>query len=478
MAADAERDRAHEHRDQPVARRRQARSRRRWRTARRARTATAGAPGCHCRAGSAARRAGRIAIPNAKPSVTSWSTKCHQTKSSSPAATALKASTAGQREPVVEARLEVERVAHDARHARVGDHARGEHRVGRREQRADQEALRPAEVGQRSAWPARRSRTSAASPRRACAAAAATPSAASRPRPRARRGTGSRSARRSPGRARSPSVGSISSTPKPPSPSRKPASDEDRGQRQERAVGEPRRERADHQQAAEDQRRDVEARGGERRSRAIRWHTEEALERRADHRAGKSPAWQDADGACSGYLVEGGGQTVLLDCGPGVFAKLRRASTTRRSTRSSSPTCTPTTSSISSRTRPALRYGPRDGAPPQPAADRAARARSRRSRACASATGMTADHIELAFDVHDLRPGRQRSRSAGSPCASSPSRTTSRPTPSSSPTAARGSRSRADCGPNQELCDFAAGTDLLLIEATLPEPEPTATAGT
>ena len=39
---------------------------------------------------------------------------------------------------------------------------------------------------------------------------------------------------------------------------------------------------------------------------------------------GKSPAWQDADGACSGYLVEGGGQRVLLDCGPGVFAKLRR----------------------------------------------------------------------------------------------------------------------------------------------------------
>src|SRR5262249_3755807 len=38
---------------------------------------------------------------------------------------------------------------------------------------------------------------------------------------------------------------------------------------------------------------------------------------------GKSPGWQDADGACSGYLVEGGGVRVLLDCGPGVFAKLR-----------------------------------------------------------------------------------------------------------------------------------------------------------
>ena len=40
---------------------------------------------------------------------------------------------------------------------------------------------------------------------------------------------------------------------------------------------------------------------------------------------GKSPAWQDAGGACSGYLVEGGGTRLLLDCGPGVFAKLRNA---------------------------------------------------------------------------------------------------------------------------------------------------------
>ena len=29
----------------------------------------------------------------------------------------------------------------------------------------------------------------------------------------------------------------------------------------------------------------------------------------------------------------------------------------------------------------------------------------------------------------------------------------------------------ADCAPNQELCDFASGTDLLLIEATIPQPE-------
>src|SRR6185436_12614693 len=40
---------------------------------------------------------------------------------------------------------------------------------------------------------------------------------------------------------------------------------------------------------------------------------------------GKSPAWQDAGGACSGYLVEAGDRCLLLDCGNGVFGKLRAA---------------------------------------------------------------------------------------------------------------------------------------------------------
>jgi len=38
---------------------------------------------------------------------------------------------------------------------------------------------------------------------------------------------------------------------------------------------------------------------------------------------GKSPSWQDAGGACSGYLVQDGATSLLLDCGNGVFAKLR-----------------------------------------------------------------------------------------------------------------------------------------------------------
>lgn len=39
---------------------------------------------------------------------------------------------------------------------------------------------------------------------------------------------------------------------------------------------------------------------------------------------GKSPAWSDAGGACSGYLVEGDDERpFLVDCGNGVFGKLR-----------------------------------------------------------------------------------------------------------------------------------------------------------
>jgi len=40
---------------------------------------------------------------------------------------------------------------------------------------------------------------------------------------------------------------------------------------------------------------------------------------------GCSPAWPNAGGAQSGYLVEGDGGRLLLDCGPGVLARLRTA---------------------------------------------------------------------------------------------------------------------------------------------------------
>jgi len=42
--------------------------------------------------------------------------------------------------------------------------------------------------------------------------------------------------------------------------------------------------------------------------------------------AGCSPAWPNPGGAQSGYLVEGSGGSVLLDCGAGVLARLRSQS--------------------------------------------------------------------------------------------------------------------------------------------------------
>ena len=50
----------------------------------------------------------------------------------------------GKREPVVEPGLEVERVADRRRDPLRGDHHRGDHRIGRRQHRAEQEGLGPA----------------------------------------------------------------------------------------------------------------------------------------------------------------------------------------------------------------------------------------------------------------------------------------------------------------------------------------------
>jgi ribonuclease BN (tRNA processing enzyme) len=38
---------------------------------------------------------------------------------------------------------------------------------------------------------------------------------------------------------------------------------------------------------------------------------------------GSSPAWPNPGGAQSGYLLDNDGRTLLLDCGPGVLARLR-----------------------------------------------------------------------------------------------------------------------------------------------------------
>jgi ribonuclease BN (tRNA processing enzyme) len=195
---------------------------------------------------------------------------------------------------------------------------------------------------------------------------------------------------------------------------------------------------------------------------------------------GKSPAWQDADGACSGYLVEGGGRTVLLDCGPGVFGKLRRfvdyvdvdAVVITHLHADHILDLIPFASG--------LRYAPRqqpvpvDGHPgtPTPARPRlyAPPGALEAFAGMCRATGMSADHIELAFDVAVYDPADA--------VAIGGLAVRFQPVPHFIPAnavefAEGGARFTfsADCAPNRELCDFAAGTDLLLIEATLPRPE-------
>ena len=88
-----------------------------------------------------------------------------------------------------------------------------------------------------------------------------------------------------------------------------------------------------------------------------------------------------------------------------------------------------------------------------------------------AATGMTADHIEVAFDVTIYDPATTLDARRPDGRASSRSRTSSLATPSSCAEDGARFTFSADCAPNDELCEFAAGTDLLLIEATLPRPE-------
>jgi ribonuclease BN (tRNA processing enzyme) len=183
---------------------------------------------------------------------------------------------------------------------------------------------------------------------------------------------------------------------------------------------------------------------------------------------GKSPAWQDADGACSGYLVEGGGQRLLLDCGPGVFAKLRRfvdyleidAVVISHLHADHILDLVPFASG--------LRYTPRGHlarprllAPPGAPAQLAA---------LCTATGMSAEHIETAFavsvydPVHTTAIGGLQVRFTAVPHF----------VPCHAVELADGAARftfSADCGPNDAVCELARDTDLLLIEATLPHAE-------
>lgn len=179
---------------------------------------------------------------------------------------------------------------------------------------------------------------------------------------------------------------------------------------------------------------------------------------------GKSPAWADRDGACSGYLARVGELRLLIDCGCGVFAKLRLhdayelvdAVVLTHLHADHMLDLAPFAYALTygpprRQRRPAL-YGP-------PGARRALR------QLCGVWEAPTL--IEDAFELHEYDPQAE--------LALGDARLRFRPVPHYIPSnaielRADGSAKRlvlsADCGPNEELVEFARGADLLLIEST------------
>ena len=196
---------------------------------------------------------------------------------------------------------------------------------------------------------------------------------------------------------------------------------------------------------------------------------------------GKSPSWQDAGGACSGYLVRAEGACVLVDCGSGVFAQLRRV-----------VDYVAVDAVVLSHMHAdhfldlipyacALTYAPRQQPVPVagwPGTGSPARPRllvppgaSEQLRAVGVATG----HAGLLHEAFELSE-----YAIAETLALGGLRVRFQPVPHYIPTnaieltqAAGGGRFTygADHGPTDALDEFAAHTDLLLLEGTLPRPE-------
>jgi ribonuclease BN (tRNA processing enzyme) len=202
---------------------------------------------------------------------------------------------------------------------------------------------------------------------------------------------------------------------------------------------------------------------------------------------GKSPSWQDAGGACSGYLITDRDAALLIDCGNGVFGKLRQRID-----------YIDVDAVLISHLHAdhfldlipyayALTYAPRQQPVPVdrwPGTDQPARPElyapggaAETFRRVVGAWG-SEELIETAFELHEygardtVRVGSLEARFAEVPhfAETYAINLTSN---------AGGGRLTygADSRPGQELIDAAQGTDLLLVEATLPRPERTGVRG-
>jgi ribonuclease BN (tRNA processing enzyme) len=192
---------------------------------------------------------------------------------------------------------------------------------------------------------------------------------------------------------------------------------------------------------------------------------------------GKSPAWQDVDGACSGYLVEDDATRLLVDCGSGVFSKLRGVCDYAA-----------VDGIVITHMHPdhffdlvpyacALTYGPRghlgrrdDDGPPHPQLLVPSGATSFLNTL--TVVGGQPRLLDGAFAISEYDPAV--AARVGTLALRF------QPVPHYVPANAVDVRCNAgarftfgaDHGPTHALDDFAAGTDLLFLEATLPAPEP------
>jgi ribonuclease BN (tRNA processing enzyme) len=191
---------------------------------------------------------------------------------------------------------------------------------------------------------------------------------------------------------------------------------------------------------------------------------------------GKSPAWEDAAGACSGYLIRHEGYTLLLDCGNGVFAKLRSeidyasvdAVVLTHLHADHFFDLVPYSFALGHGVRSAPACPQLHGPPG--------------AGACfASVGGALGDRslIAGAFALHEYDPaaalmlGPLQLR-----FCEVPHFVLTHAIRISAPGSGAGEVTfGADCRPNAALPAFAAGTDLMFVEATLREPEPSGSLG-
>lgn len=187
---------------------------------------------------------------------------------------------------------------------------------------------------------------------------------------------------------------------------------------------------------------------------------------------GKSPAWTDSGGACSGYIVQEGATTLLLDCGNGVFGKLRERMDPFGV---DAVVLTHLHADHVVDILPfayALLYSPQDVRPgrrtlhvPPGAHDRL--------RAMIGSWGPE-QLLDWAFDVREYDPGGVLAigdlalRFCEVPHFTRTWAVDLRAAGAAAPRLVFG----ADCAPNGALERFARDADLLVVEATLTEPEP------